>query len=83
MFLKEVSHAYQDGNKNTDIYYELLFLIKIYIFYDDVISKQHFQHSLLKFSVSHDPSKIIQIWWFSAQEICHIIIINAENSCAA
>jgi len=45
----------------TQIYYELLFLIKINIFYDDVIAKLHFQHSLLKFSVSHDPSKIIKI----------------------
>ncbi len=40
-------------------------------------------------SVSHDPSEIIIICWFGAQEtfiiiiIIIIIIINVENSCAA
>ncbi len=32
--------------------------------------------------MSHDPSEIILICWFAAQEI-FIIIINAKNSCAA
>ncbi len=33
-------------------------------------------------SVSHDPSEIIIIFWFAAQETS-LIIINVENSCAA
>jgi len=35
--------------------------------------------------MSHDPSEIILICWFAAQGtfIIIIIIINAENSCAA
>ncbi len=32
--------------------------------------------------MSHDPSEIILICWFAAQET-FIIIINVENSCAA
>jgi len=32
--------------------------------------------------VSHDPSKIILICWFGAQQT-FLIIINAENDCAA
>ncbi len=35
--------------------------------------------SLLQSSVSHDPSEIILICWFAAQEI-FITIINVENS---
>ncbi len=31
--------------------------------------------------MSHDPSEIILICWFAAQEI--FIIISVENSCAA
>ncbi len=37
--------------------------------------------SLLQSSVSRDPSEIILIWWFAAQESC-LIIISVENSCA-
>jgi len=33
--------------------------------------------------VSHDPSEILLICWFGAQETFIIIIINAENSRAA
>jgi len=32
--------------------------------------------------VSHDPSEIILICWFGAQETV-LFIINVENSCAA
>jgi len=38
-----------------------------------------FSASLLQSSESHDPSEIILIWWFAAQET---FIINAELSCA-
>ncbi len=31
-------------------------------------------------SVSHDPSEIILIYWFAAQET--FLILNVENSCA-
>ncbi len=34
---------------------------------------------LLQSSESHDPSEIIIIYWFTAQQTC-IIIINVENS---
>ncbi len=44
--------------------------------------KAEFSASLLQFSVSHDPSEIILICWFAAQET-FLIIINVENSCAA
>ncbi len=43
----------------------------------------NFQQSLLKPSVSHDPSEIILICRFAAQEKCIIIIPNVENSCVA
>ncbi len=32
--------------------------------------------------VSHDPSEIILIFWFAAQET-FLIVINVENCCAA
>ncbi len=44
-------------------------------------NKAEFSASLLQSSVSHDPSEIIIICWFAAQET--ILIINVENSCAA
>ncbi len=45
--------------------------------------KVEFSASLLQSSVSHDPSEIILISWFAAQEtfIFLIIIISVENSC--
>ncbi len=44
--------------------------------------KAEFSASLLQSSVSHDPSEIILICWFTAQET-FLIIIDVENSCAA
>ncbi len=44
--------------------------------------KAEYSASLLQSSVSHDPSEIIIICWFAAQET-FLIIINVENSCAA
>ncbi len=44
--------------------------------------KAEFSASLLQSSVSHDPSEIILICWFTAQET-FLIINNFENSCAA
>ncbi len=41
-----------------------------------------FSASLLQSSVSHDPSEIILICWFTTQET-FLVIINAEDSCAA
>ncbi len=43
--------------------------------------KAEFSASLLQSSVSHDPSEIILICWFAAQET--FMIISVENSCAA
>ncbi len=42
--------------------------------------KDVFSASLLQFSESHDPSEIIIIYWFDAQQTFIIIIINVENS---
>ncbi len=41
--------------------------------------KAGFSASLLQFSASHDPSEIIIIYWFAAQET--FLIINAKNIC--
>ncbi len=46
------------------------------------VVKAEFSASFLQSSVSHDPSEIILICWFAAQET-FLIIINVENSCAA
>ncbi len=45
------------------------------------MTKLNFQQHLLQFLVSHDPSEIILICWFAAQEA--ILVINVENVCAA
>jgi len=41
--------------------------------------KAEFSASSLQSSVSHDPSEMILICWFAAQET-FLIIINVENS---
>ncbi len=46
------------------------------IFFFPVI-KAEFSASFLQSSVSHDPSEIIIIYWFDAQET---FLINVENS---
>ncbi len=71
--LKEVSRAHQGfiyliGNTGKLLYYEILHLKELF--------------SILKSSVSHDPSEIILICWFAAQETW-IIIIDVDYSCAA
>jgi len=43
------------------------------------VIKAEFSASLLQSSVSHDPSEIILICWFAAQET-FLIIISVENS---
>jgi len=43
------------------------------------VIKAEFLTPLLRSSVSHDPSEIILICWFAAQET--FIIINVESSC--
>ncbi len=40
--------------------------------------KEHFQQPFLQSSVSHDPSEIILIFWFVAQET-FLIIIDIEK----
>ncbi len=53
----------------------------IYFFLDCNLFKAEFLASLLQFSVSRDPSKIILICWFGAYGRSLIIII-VENGCA-
>jgi len=43
--------------------------------------KAEFTASLLQSSLSHEPSEIILICWFDAQEI--FLNINVDSSCAA
>jgi len=43
------------------------------------IGKAEFSASLLQSSVSHDPSEILIICWFDAQDT-FIIIINVQKS---
>ncbi len=72
-------------NSKMKHYYNLKELCSIWIcFKIQFISviKAEFSASLLQTSVSHDPSEIILICWFAAQET-FLIIINVENSCAA
>ncbi len=38
------------------------------------MAKLHFQQQLLQSSVSHDPSEIILIFWFSAQDIFLLVL---------
>ncbi len=69
-------------NNNIVKYYcnlKYLFSIVIYLIYllcIPVMAKQ----PLLQSSVLRDPSEIILIYWFGAQETFIIIIINGENS---
>ncbi len=44
--------------------------------------KAEFSASLLQSSVSHDPSEIIIIYWFAAQDK-FLVIISVGNICAA
>ncbi len=46
------------------------------------VIKSDFLASLLQSSLSHDPSEIIQLCWFDAEET-FLIIRNVEISCAA
>ncbi len=64
-------------------------IITIIVFYLNTFTVQvifwcnaEFTASFLQSSVSNDPSEIIIICWFAAQETL-IIIINVENSCVA
>ncbi len=65
-------------------YCEILLLFKIYILMlESVIyscdGKAEFSASLLRSFVSHDPSEVILIYTFSAQET---FIINFKNCCS-
>ncbi len=53
------------------IYFNTLIYFKQFI---PVIAKLNFQQPLLKSPVSHDPSEIILICWFGAQETLPVII---------
>ncbi len=88
MFLKEVTHAHQVGiylikNITTVMQWKQCFLfcfILIFLYFSVIYScggKAEISASLLQLSVSHDPSEIILIYWFGAQET--FLIIIAEN----
>ncbi len=57
-------------------YFLYLYIVKYNLF---LWCKAEFSSSFLQSSVSHDPSEIIIICWFAAQET-FLIIINVENS---
>ncbi len=64
--------------------YENNTLLKSLMLTNALISiRIYFKMSFIQSSVSHDPSEIILICWFAAQETFLIIIINIENSCAS
>ncbi len=84
---KEVSYAeqgciYLTKNTGKNIYFLNLKWFLSYIFFLDCnLFKAEFLASLLQFSVSRGPSKIILIYWFGAYGRSLIIII-VENGCA-
>ncbi len=74
--------------KESQIMWKYLYLVQIDFVLDclqgnldlfrliySCVIKAEFLSSLLQSSVSHDPSEIIIICWFAAQEKCLIIII--------
>ncbi len=63
------------------MYNDTLTVFLIYSYDAKLIVMMH-EFSLFQSSVSHDPSEIILICWFAAQET-FLIIINVENSCTA
>ncbi len=64
--------AYYNHLKNA-FYLNIFFICNLYMW-----CKAEFSASLLQSSVSQDPSEIILIYWFAAQET-FLIIINVEN----
>ncbi len=73
---------YSKNSNNVKYYYNLkqLFsiLINVQMEFIPVMAKLNFQQPLLQSSLPCDPSEIILICWFRAQET-FIIIINVEN----
>ncbi len=57
----------------------LPFNFSVCIYFEMYFDKAELSASLLQSSESHDPSEIILICWFTAQEM--FTIINVENSC--
>ncbi len=63
-------------------YYKLQCLFSIWIYLKLFLwYKAEFSASLLQYSVSHDPSEIILICWFAAQETFPIIINVEKQLC--
>ncbi len=67
-----------------DLYFITQFLIQciIELFILYWTFSEHIKKALLQSSVSRDPSEIVLISWFGAQET-FLVIMNAKNSCAA
>ncbi len=57
----------------------IIFFIIVFLY---IFCNLNFRQQLLQSSVSHDPSEIILIFWFAAQET-FIIIVNVKNSSTA
>ncbi len=71
------------NNSNIVKSYSNLTVFYLNIFQNGIYScesKAEFSAPLLQSSVSRDPSEIILLCWFCAQET--FIIIKVENSCA-
>ncbi len=70
----------QNYSKNSNIVkYYIFFYFNVFLNVIVFLAKLNFQHSLLQTSVSHDPSEIILIFLFDAQETV-IIIINVKKN---
>ncbi len=53
----------------------------IYFIHKPIYTIAEFPALLFQSSVSHDPSEIVQICWFTNQET--YFLMNVENSCSA
>ncbi len=73
MFFERCLHLF-------DKKYSINSILKYYYNLKELFSIVMYSASLLQSSVSHDPSEIIIICWFAAQET---FLISLENSFAA
>ncbi len=82
MFIKAIfNQKYSKNNNIVKYYYKQLFSIFIYIFKFNYSCKAKFSASLLLSSVTKDPSEIILICWFAAQESFLVSIDLKKKLC--
>jgi len=83
LFCSSRLHLFDQKCSKSVILCNIIAILKWLFFYFNKVSFiPVIKASLLQSSVSHDPSEIIKIWWFAAQET-FLININVENNCDA